>query len=113
MPCDWIEFAKFKMENDNSFVLLKSGDDVITKVSFAWLLREKSEYRNVNAIQIEEDQLQEFVTPDGWKLDDAKTFHFVPTDRIPVQLKFLRTEGDLDVFWDTESQKELFKPRDS
>jgi len=51
----------------------------------------------------------QLATPKGWKFEGSlsQKFKFIPTDQVKDQLKFLRKEGDLDVYLDLNTGKEV------
>lgn len=52
----------------------------------------------------------ESVAPDGWRYGDSLSanFKFVGNDQFEDKLKYLRTDGDVDVYLDRETGKEVF-----
>ncbi len=52
-------------------------------------------------------------TPDGWEFEGSlsQKLGSVPTDQEPSRLKFLRNEGDVDVYLDLDTGKEVFLAR--
>jgi hypothetical protein len=54
----------------------------------------------------------ELATPSGWTFDGSMSdrFSFVPNEDVGERLKYLRTGAGLDVFLDTSTGKEVFKP---
>ena len=55
----------------------------------------------------------DLATPNGWTFEGSisERFSFVPNEDVAVRLKYLRTEGGLDVFLDTSTGREVFKPK--
>ena len=52
-------------------------------------------------------------TPLGWSLETSlyHTGSFIPDEEIPEQIKFLRTENGLDVYWNEKLGKETYTNR--
>lgn len=81
VQCDWVEFGKFPIEGHQVSVAHLSGSD-----------------------------LNELVTPEGWKLEGSltQTFSFVPLKNRINPLKLLRAEDGLNVYLDPRTGKKLF-----
>ena len=86
--CNWIEFGQLSL-----------GED---KVSACWLFEGERKGYGTN---ISERQLKNFAAPENWT---PSQLTFVEPSEIDKKLKFLRKEGNLDVFWDLENEKEVF-----
>jgi len=96
MPCDWLEFAHIPFG--------KSGG----KVAACWLFEGP---RLAAGIHLPEKSI-DLATPDGWTFEGSisERFSFVPNENVGDRLKHLRTESGLDVFLDTSTGREVFKP---
>jgi len=96
MPCEWIEFARIPFG--------KSGG----KVAACWLFEGP---RLAAGIHIPGESI-DLSTPNGWTFQGSisERFSFVPNEEVGKRLKYLRTEGGLDVFLDTSTRREVFKP---
>lgn len=96
MPCEWIEFAQIPFG--------KSGG----MVAASWLFEGP---RLAAGIHLPGKSI-ELATPSGWTFEGSMShrFSFVPNEDVGERLKYLRTEGGLDVFLDTSTGKEVFKP---
>lgn len=66
--------------------------------------------RRVRAAMLAGTESQQLFTPDGWEYEGSlsATDSFVPTEQVTNRLRFLRNENGLDVYWDTEKEKEVF-----
>jgi hypothetical protein len=82
-PCEWLEFTQI--------VLGASG----SKIAICGLLGS--------------DQ-REFFTPEGWEFENSlsKTHGFVPNERIDENLRFLRRDNGVDVYWDISQGREVY-----
>jgi len=96
MPCEWIEFARIPFG--------KSGG----KVAACWLSEGP---RLAAGIRFPAKSI-EFATPSGWKFEGSISdrFSIVPNEDVGERLKYLRTDDGLDVFLDTSTGREVFKP---
>jgi len=56
---------------------------------------------------------RQLMTPDGWQFERSlsKTFGFVPTGEDDKNLRFLRQENGLDVYWNELTGKEVYVGR--
>ena len=97
MPCDWIEFA--------SIPFGKSGG----KIAACWLFEGP---RLAAGIHLSRQSI-DLATPNGWTFEGSMSerFSFVPNEDVGERLKYLRTEGGLDVFLDATTGQEVCKPR--
>ena len=97
MPCEWLEFARLPMDQTDGHV------------GACWLFEGS---RIAAGIHLPGKSF-EFATPDGWKYEGSlsERFVLVPDDDFDERFEFLRTEQGIDVFRDTTTGKELFKPR--
>jgi hypothetical protein len=95
MPCEWLEFAHIPFG--------KSGG----KVAACWLFEGPR-----LAVGIHLPASIELATPNGWTFDGSisERFSFVPNEDVVEHLKYLRTESGLNVFRDTSTGREVFKP---
>jgi hypothetical protein len=97
MPCEWLEFARIPFS--------KTGGNVAA----CWLFEG---LRLAAGIHLSGESI-ELATPNGWTFEGSisERFSFVPNEDVAVRLKYLRTEGGLDVFLDTSTGREVFKPK--
>jgi hypothetical protein len=95
MPCEWLEFARIPFG--------KSGG----KVGACWLFEGP---RLAAGIHLSGDSI-DLATPNGWTFEGSisEQFSFVPNEDVGERLKYLRTEGGLDVFFDASTGREVFK----
>jgi hypothetical protein len=96
MPCEWLEFAHIPFG--------KSGG----KVAACWLFEGRRLAPGVHFPGISID----LATPGNWTFEGSlsERFSFVPNEDVGDRLKYLRTESGLDVFLDTSTGREVFKP---
>jgi hypothetical protein len=96
MPCEWLEFAHIPFG--------KSGG----KVAACWLFEEPRLAAGVHFPRGRFD----LATPHGWTFEGSisERFSFVPNEDVGERLRYLRTERELDVFLDTSTGREVFKP---
>ncbi len=97
IPCEWLEFAHIPFG--------KSGG----RVAACWLFEGP---RLAAGVHIP-GRSTDLATPEGWTLQGSisQRFTFVPNENVGQRLKYLRTESGLDVFLDTSTGREVFKPR--
>lgn len=95
-PCEWLEFARIPFD--------KTGG----KVALCWLFEGP---RRGSGIHLPGRKM-DFATPEGWTFEESLSteFSFVTNEDLKDRLKFLRTEGGLDVFLDATTGREVFKP---
>ena len=69
--------------------------------------------RTVTAARLKGSQSKIFMKPDGWVYDGSLSQkpRFVNALDVLQRLKYLRTEGDVDVFWDPAEGREVVTPR--
>lgn len=93
VTCEWIEFARLKY-NEKGWI------------SACWFRKDMQAPAAMHASRL---SLQ-VATPGGWTFENSlsMTAHFVRKDQLSTRLKFLRTEGDLDVYLDLQSRKEVY-----
>ena len=96
MPCEWLEFARIPFG--------KPGG----RAAACWLFEGP---RLAAGIHFPGKSI-DLATPNGWTFEGSisERFSFVPNEDVGVRLKYLRTEGGLDVFLDTSAGREVFKP---
>ena len=90
--CDWIQFSKTQFEGGEH------------EVSMCWLWEG---HKPPKGSIILKDESFVLATPMGWSPGGIK--HGVGIDN----LKFLRSEGGLDIYWDEEEKKEVFTTKKS
>jgi hypothetical protein len=97
MPCEWLEFARIPFG--------KTGG----KVAACWLFEGP---RLAAGIHLPGESI-DLATPNGWTFEGSisERVSFVLTEDVAVRLKYLRTERGLDVFLDTTTGREVFKPK--
>jgi hypothetical protein len=97
MPCEWLGFARIPFG--------KSG----SKVAACWLFEGP---RLAAGVHFPGKSIN-LATPNGWTFEGSisEQFSFVPTEDVEESLKYLRTESGLDVFLDTSTGREVFRPR--
>jgi hypothetical protein len=95
MPCEWMEFARISFG--------KAGG----KVAACWLLKGP---RLAAGIHFPGNSI-DLATPNRWTFEGSisEQFSFAPNEDVAERLKYLRTEGGLDVFLDTSIGREVFK----
>jgi hypothetical protein len=95
-PSEWIEFARIPFG--------KSGG----KVAVCWLFEGP---RLAAGVHFPGERI-DLATPEGWTFQGSisERFSFVPNEDVGERLKYLRTESGLDVFLDTSTGQEMFKP---
>jgi hypothetical protein len=69
----------------------------------------------VTAARLKGSQLKSFMRPDGWKFEGSISEKpgFISAVDALQRLKYLRTEGNMDVFWDPAEGKEVSTPKRS
>jgi hypothetical protein len=94
--CDWLEFGKLALGAEG-------------KVAACWFFEGP---RIAARVYLRATSLP-LATPVGWEFEGSlsQKFDFVPNGEEPSRLKFLRNEGDVDVYLDLETGKEVFLGR--
>jgi hypothetical protein len=94
--CEWLEFAHIPFG--------KSGG----KVAACWLFEGPRLAAGVHF----SGNTADLATPSGWTFEGSisERFSFVPNEDVGDRLKYLRTQSGLDVFLDTSTGREVFKP---
>lgn len=94
--CDWLEFGKLALGAEG-------------KVSACWFFGGP---RIATGVYLRGTSFP-LATPDGWEFEGSlsQKFSFVPTGRETSRLKFVRNEGDVDVYLDLDTGKEVFLGR--
>jgi hypothetical protein len=94
IPTEWLEYARVCL------------GDTRNKVATCWLFTEKRVAAGVHMPA----KSMGLATPDGWRYEDSLSanFKFVGNDEFEDKLKYLRTDGDVDVYLDRETGKEVF-----
>lgn len=84
--CDWVEFGKIPWD-DNDHV--------------------------VSAARLVGSEQHTLMTPDGWEYENSlsASYGFVPSEHHDKSLKFLRHEGNLDVYLNMLTGKEVYVGR--
>ena len=98
--CNWLECYRMRI-GDHSWVTAACLSDP-SLVDPTWLSQKEP--------STEKDRREELFAPPGW------TFHgslsdsgkFVATDDIPRRLRFLREQDGLDVYWDSDLEREMY-----
>jgi hypothetical protein len=95
--CAWLEFGQFAFGNSGG------------KVSAAWLF---DELRIDSGIHFP-GHSPDLATPDGWTYEGSlsERFTFVEGSAENAKLKFLRSEGSIDVFLDLATGREIYRGR--
>jgi len=85
-PCDWLQFGRVGLAD--------CGGEVA-------------------ACRTPGSKDPQIAVPDGWVFGESLTRQssFVPTDGLPARMRFIRREGNLDVFLDLVTGKEVFVGR--
>jgi hypothetical protein len=96
MPCEWIEFAQIPFGNGG-------------KVAVCWLFEGTRLAAGIHLPGKDFD----LATPKGWTFEGSISdrFSFVPNEDAGTRLRHLRTENGIDVFLDTSTGREVFKPK--
>ena len=92
LPCDWMEFGKFRF-----------GEEKL-EVSMCWLF--EGERLGVG-VHMRSNNM-DLSCPQGWTPEHANNLKFADFESLDDQYQFLRSENDLDVFWDNQTEKEVF-----
>ena len=97
VDCRWLEFSRFSM-----------GNSGYALACWMWDKPRKGYGVHTSGKRID------LHTPPGWKYEGSlsQNFTFVPSEERNERLKFLRREGNLDVFQDNQTGEILFLPRD-
>jgi hypothetical protein len=95
MPCDWLEFARIPFGNSGA------------RAAACWLFEGQRLAAGIPGESID------LATPDGWTFEGSisERFSFAANEDVAVRLRYLRTKGGLDVFLDTSTGQEVFKPK--
>lgn len=66
----------------------------------------------VSAARRKGNAIDQVLTPEGWTYEDSlcAKHTFAPTSQLDDNLRYLRTENGLDVYWDQAQEKEDFIP---
>jgi hypothetical protein len=93
IECPWLRFAHLPFCDKG-------------KVSAVWFF---DALRAAPAIHPSGEQLR-LVTPSGWKFEQSMSAQhtFIPTEDVAERLMYLRTENDVDVYWDSVRNTELY-----
>ena len=85
-PCDWLLVGRIPI-NPN-------GD----QVTACWLA---------------ESKIQKLYFPENWNYDHSlsKKFHFSKSENVETEMKYIRTEGNLDVYLNVKLGIEVFTPK--
>ena len=86
-PCDWAEFGRIEVEKG----------------------------KTVAACQYVGSNIKTLYTPDGWTYENSLSaqHRFIPTEKVSESMVYLRTEGNVDVYLDNDSGKEVHVGRTS
>lgn len=86
VPCEWLEFGHVSIDEAENRVAVS-----------------RDTASNSNAL----------ATPEGWTFSGSlsEKFTFVPNQDMDSKLRFLRKEGDLDVYLNVDTGKEVFLGR--
>ena len=97
VDCRWLEFSRFSM-----------GNSGYALACWMWDKPRKGYGVHTSGKRID------LHTPPGWRYEGSlsQNFTFVPSEERNERLKFLRREGNLDVFQDNQTGEILFLPRD-
>ena len=97
VDCRWLEFSRFPM-----------GSSGYALACWMWDKPRKGYGVHTSGKAID------LHTPLGWKYEGSlsQKFTFVPSEERNERLKFIRREGNLDVFQDNQTGEILFLPRD-
>lgn len=96
LDCNWIQFGRFPI-----------GDKPDDRVGMCWLF--EGERVMGDALYIKEGSMKLYTPPD-WRYEGSlsQVFLHVETDELTDRLDFVRTEGNLDVYRDRDTGKEMF-----
>ncbi len=94
--CDWLEFGKLALGAEG-------------RVAACWFFEGP---RIADGMYLRGTSIP-LATPAGWEFEGSlsQKFDFVPTGEQSSRLKFLRNEGDVDVYLDLDTGKEVFLGR--
>ena len=97
VDCRWLEFSRFPM-----------GNSGYALACWMWDKPRKGYGVHTSGKRID------LHTPPSWKYEESlsQNFTFVPNEERNERLKFIRREGNLDVFQDNQTGEILFLPRD-
>jgi hypothetical protein len=97
-PCDWLEFARLPFGKHDGYV------------AACWLFEGPRIAAGLHMSELNKN----LATPVGWTFEGSlsERFVFVPNKGSMDRLKYLRTENGCDVFLDTSTGSEIFKPQD-
>jgi len=97
VDCRWLEFSRFSM-----------GNSGYALACWMWDKPRKGYGVHTSGKRVD------LHTPPGWKYEGSlsQNFTFVPSEERNERLKFIRREGNLDVFQDNQTGEILFLPRD-
>jgi len=89
VACDWIEFGHVALDG--------------------------AENKRIAVCRLAGSTATKVFMPTNWKFERSlsASFHFVPAEDVANRLKFLRHEGNVDVYLDTQTGQELFMGRTS
>ena len=92
--CEWLEFGRLRYGE---------GDD---KVSACWLFEGS---RIAAGIHMRGRSMQ-LSTPSGWEFEGSlsQKFSFIPTDEVEERLQFVRSDGNVDVYIDLDTGREVY-----
>jgi len=99
MPCDWLEFARI------------SHGETDGHIPACWLFEEPRLVAGVHMRDLE----TELATPDGWHYEGSLSEKpdWDSDEDESTRMKYVRTEDGLDVFLDTSTEKEVFRPAET
>jgi hypothetical protein len=97
-PCEWLEFARIPFGKEGA------------RVAACWLFEGPSMVAGPHVPGLEFD----LAAPSGWTYEGSlsERFTFVPNEDVQERLEYKRTENGIDVFLDTSTGREVYKPRD-
>jgi hypothetical protein len=98
MSCDWLELARTPFGKEGK------------RVAICWLFDGP---RVAAGLHLSESSL-DLAVPKGWSYEGSlsERFKFVPAEDLQSRLIYLRTEKGVDVFLDTSTGREVYKPHD-
>lgn len=93
VDCDWLEYARLNFDDCG-------------EVGACWLYDGP---RFAYGTYLPSGTLT-LATPPDWDYENSlsKEFHFAPDEEMGTRLRYLRSDGGLDVYWDKELDKEVF-----
>lgn len=101
-PCEWLQLARVRFGNSGG------------KVAICWLFDEPREAADLPFPDFPGLGMEgmDIATPKGWVFEGSLSEHsiFVPNEEVTTRLRFLRTENQTDVFLDTATEREIYKP---